>query len=378
MIAILYIGVLAFSIYYGAGEKKYRTPGLIASFFAVGLSVINISPKLPDFESYKWYYSNPTRSGYMEKGYTIIANAARNLGIEFEVFRALLIIITLIMIIVALNILNANVSIFFGVYLLFPFFIQITMLRTFVMMGLVFLALAVLKKKTIVRFLVGTGIIVAASTIHSLALFFIPVLLFSCFKPEKQDKIVMYTVPAISILMGVLFFIPNRTAFFIEISHLIPQWITNRNIESTIRFYSLNGLARLNMGLMWISSYFLLVSSRLVVFFMETRGREEVAKTIRFLYAVSFIGFIGDVLLLSSRNFERLIQIQVVIFILMIAVVAYEYTLSSLIKQIGSKHISLVVAPIGAVVLIAILDYGFTYGYLNYAKALAYVLHLIK
>lgn len=154
---------------------------------------------ITDYGAYEAEYF--IKGSHFEWGYTLLQNLFSSMGVRYSTFRFILIIVGIVILSLAVKKYTANMSAFYLVYFIYPFFMDIVQVRNFLMMAIIFYASYYLESITIKNTIKYFILVFIAASIQTLAYFFILAFILALFRKKKK---VIYIVPILIVAIGVI------------------------------------------------------------------------------------------------------------------------------------------------------------------------------
>lgn len=184
---LLYTAILAYFINLIAAFRTKQAIIIPALLIVVAFVIMGFVPAtIPDYAQYSsMYYTDYSQ---IEKGYAFFSKLFLSKGFEYSTFRLVCTIIGLIVMSIGVYRFTHDLSKFWAIYILFPFFMDIIQIRNFLMMSFVILASSFLVNinfKNVLLFLIFTTI---GSSFQSAGYFFYIPLIFLLFRNNRVVK----------------------------------------------------------------------------------------------------------------------------------------------------------------------------------------------
>ena len=188
-----------------------RKPNFYPALIIFFLVKINYNaPNVADFSNYSNIYNNITERDLYQTGYGwyVLNNIGRNLGLDYNHYKAWSIIVcTLCIWCVSRYLLGESSNMLAGLYLLYPALIDTIQIRFYTAMTIVLIGIVFLAQQKMWSTITYIGIVLLASTIHTSALFYLTFAIYPII--EKHVNKLKYILVVISI-----FFIVFRNQLY--------------------------------------------------------------------------------------------------------------------------------------------------------------------
>lgn len=297
----------------------YTLAVLITMVFLMG----TVSPYHSfDTASYEYMYSWVPDSHRLEIGYMNFSYLFYKNGFSYESFRIFSYALFIILMFIGIRELTPNLIGFYSLYLIFPFFLDVTQVRQFFMNSLVLLGVGLFSKNEKFCREIGILAILVSPLFQTSGIIYY--LLFILYKVnlKKMLKLMDYLIwilPIITIIMHYAHL--NKL-----ISGILALLLSSRsNQDDAVALYTQG--ASFSTVILYILSimmgYFVYKK-----FILNVREYDSIKK--KLLTSIFFIGVISIPLLSSSSDFERFIRNSILILIIVFSIYVYQ------IKKIGS------------------------------------------
>lgn len=171
----------------------------------------------PDYTNYSRMYYNMAANAPVftnngaEFGYRLLMKASVTLNIEYEIFLAIISFICILLIHSTIKKFINNYNLVYIAYFIFPFFLDIVQIRNFIVMAVFIFSVRYLFESTKysrIKYLIA---IIVGSTIHYIALFYLPMVIINLKNRNRAFKAIMY----FSIVLSLLILINNKQIPFL-------------------------------------------------------------------------------------------------------------------------------------------------------------------
>lgn len=231
MISIIFYSIWILNILFVLIKKKSKVLTLLS--VAVSVWIVYQSTSTADYWIYMKYYQADT-SGGIEIGYIFLMRLANMMGLTYNEFLMVISIICFAIIMIVYRQFTDNYQLFFSLYFIYEYAIDITQVRNFVASCLLLLAFYFIVKRKRIFAIVTIAI---SALMHISMLFYIPLLFIN---PEsyKNRKALKYCSIAIVFMCVALKFGGSR---FSALSNLLSTVVGSTDLgDKTSYFYSLS------------------------------------------------------------------------------------------------------------------------------------------
>lgn len=194
-------------------SKKISYLIVLLMWILYGFNTYNV-----DFNIYNNIF-NYTKAGhtYMQFGYSYLNEIAHYLDWSFIFFKVVITLLAFVLLYKSILVYTSNIAFVLALYMIFPFLLDVVQLKTFLSMTIVIYSLRYLintDRKSVIKYI---GLILIASSVHYLSLFYLFLLLVHF----NKTKLLIKNVAIITILF-ILFsysgFIKYILAFVLPIA----------------------------------------------------------------------------------------------------------------------------------------------------------------
>lgn len=336
---------------------------LLIIIFLVGLNynALNVS----DFWNYNAVYNNiaPNRLFQTGYGWYLLNNIGRNLGLNYNQYKAYSIAICLAFIWLIIYMLGGKKqNIVFGLYLFYPALIDTIQIRFFTAMTIVMIGILFLRKRKLWSSILFVCIVLIASTVHSSMLFYLILVLYPLLcRYINQLKYVIIVL----------------TLIFIVFKNKLYDFVAFFSNDRQLQYFDPSSEVTSGSGFLIIIALFSIV---LVYFFNQkfyqiiindslySKNDKNSASVI---YGISLMMFLLSPLIFLSGEFFRVFRISFIFSYILISILLKRYkTYSISVLNYNGKKISLSIRLIGT--LIAIISFILNILYLTPAAFSSY------
>lgn len=205
------IGILAgyFTEIITRKRIRYFMPLLTIVYMIIMMGGNTNNPDTIIYE--RMYYS----SKFFDKdpGFGLLIDRAKAFGLGINEFRLVIAIIGLVLISSAANYFIKNIGIFYLIYFVYPFMMDVVQVRNFLAMCLVVFSLRFLVDESKKGPILCLLFIVMATLIQKTAIVYTPLFLFKYIEKKKLMKGILVIVAVISLIAGLNTQLVNRIAF---------------------------------------------------------------------------------------------------------------------------------------------------------------------
>lgn len=261
----------------------------------------------PDYLNYKDIYLN-NLSG-LEIGYVGLMSLSKKIGLSYEFFHLFLTVLGFGLIYLGLIKYKVNKLAFLAVYFLYPFLLDSIQIRNFLMMALIFLALAIFISEPDIKKKYGYYyiLVVAGVLIQKLALVY---LLFPVFLIVTQSKKNLKIYFRILIILSLISLFPN-----IYISFLEGLFNTFNIDNEKILYYLIERKVRYGFIVFWLITLLVLLATRIMDFLPKNNKLERL--NIQILTSFVYFSTLFTPLYTIDLSFWRLMRNAIPIFLLL-------------------------------------------------------------
>lgn len=209
----------------------------------------------PDYFAYKHVYDHigfyqveNLLGERFESGFIFLYQIGNKLGLSYQHFLGVLGVLCLLIIVFTVRQYTRRTFIVVGLYLIYPFFMDVVQIRNFVAMVIFFAGIRFYRVKNVTDILYSIGFILLATSIHkTMILFLVFILLRRLLSLEKWLKL-----GAIVAVVGTLMtnIIPSLLLMFFP-NDLLETYLGNRNITFANAIF----IVVSQLALMWISHF---------------------------------------------------------------------------------------------------------------------------
>lgn len=201
-----------------ARDNRYRDYGGLILMLVLTIIMVHNKYNL-DYANYAEAYYKTTNLKGFEFCYFIIQYICKNIGLSFAAFRFFIYVVGMVILWIAIHRIVSKTEIFYFLYFLFPFFLDVIEIRNYIGLTIFVYAFTVLisdescsKIKYVILMLVASGF-------HNVYLVFIPFVFFSSEYSSNIKKVVMSVCALLSIIL--MLFFPTLTLNFINLCYRI-------------------------------------------------------------------------------------------------------------------------------------------------------------
>lgn len=152
-----------------------RSPWFIVPVNLVYLFVITYGSTSPDYWVYKITYETGYLRSSVEIGYNLCMDICNKIGCDFDQFLLVMAVLFMSILLITFSRYSKNYALFFSVYLIYHFFIDLIQIRYFYA-GVLFTVSVMMLIKG--KKMIGGILLLASCTFHASMIFFLPLLLF--------------------------------------------------------------------------------------------------------------------------------------------------------------------------------------------------------
>ncbi|OLU43729.1 hypothetical protein BO223_10925 [Faecalibaculum rodentium] len=185
------------------GSFSISVENILATFLMIDLAYIAIvSRNIADLDVYKPLYDSG--SSLMEPGYVFLSKHALSFGIDFFLYRTIMLIICYALMWWCLKKINIGINICLSLYAIYPFTIDVIQYRNLIALSIVFCATVVLfddKKFSTIRFVL---IVLCASLVHRSAVTFLILILAKPGRNQRMRRKVLVFIFSFALLFSAL------------------------------------------------------------------------------------------------------------------------------------------------------------------------------
>lgn len=256
MITVFFVTIMAINIMIAL---KHRN----SSFFAALLWVImllvfsgNIRTGFSDLPHYRErYYSRTSERFFSEIGYTNIANYMFDRGLSFQIFLALIFVISSLLIYYAVRSLNLNYNAFLSMVGLFYLFFSMEVIRYFLAASIAFLGFCLLKDGNLKSRIFYIVFVLISALFHKSLLLLIPFAFF--YRKGGLDtgkiKMLLYIMVGIVLILIILNLVTHNSGVYLERFFYL---IGDDSISRYKANYYILDQKRVNFGYLYYFAYF--------------------------------------------------------------------------------------------------------------------------
>ena len=314
---LVFTTILAYFSNLIAAIKTRKT--VIITLFLIGIAFIIMSfvpSSIPDYaQYYSMYYFDYTQ---VEKGYEILSEFFLKRGVDYSSFRIVTTLIGITTLSIAIYRFTNDLSKFWMLYFLFPFFIDVIQVRNFLMMSFATLAASFLIKINFKNVLIYICLIIIGSSFQNAGLFFFIPLLFMLFRKKKIIKQLFVTFITLLSILSIL----SRSLVYSIIYKIMSIVGAESMISSKLTYY-MNGSVNYGFLLYWLAilfSYAIVNYSLRAV--LEHNNSQLIASKMAVIESFSLTSLLSLPLIIVSLDFFRIARdifpLVIVAYVLMV------------------------------------------------------------
>lgn len=328
-----------------------------------------------DYISYQYYYNlllNGLPGNRLEWLYTYLSKVAIYYGFDYASFRLFLIYATFIILFIAVIRLTEKPILFSALFLIFPFFNEVTQVRSFVAYTLVLFGLTFLKKLSFKNILIFEVIVWLGMGFHSSASVFLFIPLVQIFVQKAGITKASYLSTILTFSFALLLMISSKIGTLINFMARILELVGGSFIATTFTNLMNHSSNRKIFFVIALISY---VSYQ---WYLAKVGNECSTNNSSFrvpysLYALLLMGELLLPLLLISDQLQRFQRIGIESGLLIASTLFYEKVKT---KKSGRYLFILIVVVL--ILISMFLYYGLTDINADFPKSIPYIGHFIK
>ena len=311
------IGVLVWArmLFFKKIENQYLDKGL---FVLLWVNFIYYATTMPytasqDYLAYKRSYIYQINE--FEPGYNLLARWSFYHGVTYDNFKTIFLILAITFLMIGILRLAKTYLITVGVYMIVPFFLDAIQIRFLLMTGLVVFGVSFLKKRSFVRVMFATMLIVVAAQFHSSGYFFLIVVAFYLMSDGVRDRILITTTP-ISLMVGLyLRYVPaGRTIILNSIATILSKLIGRSTSVNRVYSFYTAGKASLFIAMLLLAILLIFVVHRYYQFqvmYKFASNNFDIVQSVQLLLIII-------VPVISTFNeFSRLLRVVVIFAIIL-------------------------------------------------------------
>lgn len=336
--------------------KKYNRIIIILTVIFIVL-LFSGSYNNPDYLVYLNEYSNDYKNNLFfsnkEYGFYYITRFFYLLGFSYNQFLVVLTIVCFALITTTVRtFIKNNSSLFFVLYIIYPFFLDIVQIRNFIVMSILIYASHFLLNNDLkgkAKFLLC---IIIASSFQLIAILYLPLLFATQIKNRKVQKILF------AIFLSFLILVSFNNSFIDYISNFIIKY---SNIEKMEFIFS----KRVNFGflipflLQIFISIFLTISKKIIDNGTNFEDNSLEIQYFNLIYAVNIISYLYIPFYMISSNFIRILRNLIPLYYIAL-IIGYENTKLGTLKR-STYFIFLVI--------LALMQFGY-FIFLGYSNSI--------
>ena len=268
-----------------------------------------------DTSAYEYMYNLPPYTHRFETGYMHMSYFFYVHGFLYQEFRIVSYLIFSIILFLGIRYFTSNLITFFTLYLVFPFFIDVTQVRFFFMYSLVILGVGVIGKNNKISVIIGCLLILSSSLFQSSGLIYILVPIICLLSLDTILRFSKIIVVVFSILSIILHYLSSNSIVSSILSRILV--LSGRSdIDSMVALYT--------QGSSFSLVFFYIVSAIVIIytfsyFTINTPNEVLSEKKKKCLAAVVIIGAMFTIFLANSADFERFIRVASIPLIIIIS-----------------------------------------------------------
>lgn len=273
-----------------------------------------------DTGAYEWMYNLPPETHRFEWGYIHMSYWAYSQGIPFATFRLVSYSIFLVILYIAVRRFTPNTTMFFTLFLIFPFFVEATQVRNFFMFSLVLLGTSFLKKEGIRAFLSASLIIGCGVLFQTSGIIYLLVPFLSLLSLKTMMKISACLFPVFSLFAIIShYFLTNN--ILASLLGLVVKLSGRSDGEDIVTLYSQG--ASFSRVLLYILAF---ASVYMFVLYGWNKVISESGddRRVNALFAVVMIGIFAIPAMAGSSDFERFFRNAITAALILLAMFSFE------------------------------------------------------
>ncbi|PTV01202.1 EpsG family protein [Limosilactobacillus reuteri] len=276
-----------------------------------------------DTSAYQFMYSLPPISHRFESGYMHLSYFFYVNGSTYETFRICSYALFVILMFIGVLQLTSNTIGFYSLYLIFPFFLDVTQVRQFFMFSLVVFGIGMLCTKSKLLKAIGVLSILISPLFQMSGIIYYLLLILTKVHYKKLIKIMNYLIWILPIVTLIIHYAHLNKVFSRGLSLILSS---RSNATESVALYTQGSS---------FSVVILYILSIMISYFMFRNmilklENYEVKRKL-FLTSVFLIGILSIPLLASSSDFERFIRNSIFALIIVFSVYMFQ------LKKIGSN-----------------------------------------
>lgn len=332
-----------------------------------------------DYSGYQYYYDllvKGLQGNRLEWLYTLLSKIAISYGLDYAQFRLWLICATFLILFIAVLRLTEMPIMFVALFLLFPFFNEVTQVRSFVAYSLVLFGLVFLKKLNIRNIIMFELIVWLGMGFHSSAAIFLFIPIIQFFVQQKGIKRASVLVTEFTIISSLFLLVTSKVGVVVKTIASVLEIFAGSSISNTF----INLMNNSNKGKMFF--FFVLLSYAVFQWTLVNAGSEyfnnKLAKTPydKTPYAQYTLLFMGEMLiplLLISDQLQRFQRIGIESGLLLVGTLFLNDR-----KKKGLLSFLFLAKVIVFIVISIYLYYGLTVPNAVFPNSIPYIAHLIN
>lgn len=274
---MVYILVELFLFTYQLYKKNNKIIGLLGLIF-LGYLCGTVERQVNDYAIYEASYYQVGIQGpsvsIFEKGYTNLEYFTYCLGMNYQQFRFLFAILTILVLFWGVSRFTSNVCLFSSIFGCSIFFVDAIQVRSFMTISLVILAMSFLKKINLKNVCISTFIILISAQFQSLGYLFLSIILIRILM--EKGKINLLNVFIISNTIYVLFILLGRIRITGIIGMLASLTGGRINLLSKITTQYIYGASLKNLIIVFIITWITVLLSRRVILLLNIQYNEKI------------------------------------------------------------------------------------------------------
>ncbi|MBZ5963224.1 EpsG family protein [Leuconostoc gasicomitatum] len=189
-----------------------------------------------DYAGYQYYYDLLVKElpgNRLEWLYTSLSEIAISHNFEYAEFRLWLICVTFIILFIAVLRLTEKPIVFAALFLIFPFFNEVTQVRSFVAYSLVLFGLSFLKKLTIMNIIIFEFIVWLGIGFHSSAAIFVLIPVIQFFVQKVGIKKASHSATVFTIIFSLVLLVTSRVSVIVNLIASMLEIIAGSSVSIT-------------------------------------------------------------------------------------------------------------------------------------------------
>lgn len=372
---MIYIGIVVWNWLDTLIKKKSLIIPILSLLYLAWLGGAANPVTTTDYDNYEANYNmmfSLTYNSRFEWAYLSLAKAASLSGLSYAQFRLILVSVIFIVLFLAIRRFTNNLSFFVATFSIFPFFNEVTQVRSFAMYTLVLLAAGFLVKINKKNVLISVALIFLSTGFHSSGYFYFIFLVIRLliYKKIKLGKILIF----LSLFASLILMITSSTSIGVSLAQLVGRLTGNSAATENILLNFVGTSARRLYILKVITIYGMAygLSQKMAKYLLTGQfslKKTSIASKAEVLMSLIYMGMLGLPLLVMSDQYQRFPRFGLEAVVI-IAALYFEFKIK-ISERIYGMIITLILTTLASIVFYDLPSSTF-------AQSIPYIAHWLK